>query len=90
MKRLDAGGDAEHEGRKHLPRLLDHFYKEGPNGNSLFLVLERLGPSLYAMLSECLPDSRFDISRCRRISRQLLLAVDYLHSCGIVHAGKCT
>ena len=72
---------SEHPGREYLPRLFDSFTHDGPNGNHLVFVLEAVGPPLYR--HEKLP-----ISLCRNMSRQLLLALDCLHSNGIVHAGN--
>ncbi|KAF2795404.1 kinase-like protein [Melanomma pulvis-pyrius CBS 109.77] len=72
----------QHPGHKYLPKLLDYFYQDGPGGKNLFLVLELLGPPA-SILFRYLPKS--SISSCRQISRQLLLAIDCLHSHGIVH-----
>jgi len=79
-------GDTQHPGYKHTPRLLDFFYYDSLSGRSLFLVIERLGPSLeFMMVEELVLYMRFSLSLSRQVSRQLLLAVDYLHTCGIVH-----
>jgi len=80
-------GDTQHPGYKHIPRLLDFFYYDSLSGRSLFLVMECLGPSICTMIGEILTPypSRFSLSHSRQVSRQLLLAVDYLHTCGIVH-----
>jgi len=86
LQRLN-NGDTQHPGYKHTSRLLDFFYYDSPSGRSLFLVMECLGPSLYTMIdNELTPDvRRFSLSLSRQVSRQLLLAVDYLQACGIVH-----
>jgi len=84
MQHLEANSDTQHPGYKHIPRFLDHFYHDSLNGRSLFLVLERLGPT--AELVRCQATNwRLDLSLSRQISRQLILAVDYLHDRGIVH-----
>jgi len=85
MQHLEANSDTQHPGYKHIPRLLDHFYHDGLNGRSLFLVLERLGPNIHFVIHEASTDWRLDLSLSRQISRQLILAVDYLHNRGIVH-----
>jgi len=85
MQHLEANSDTQHPGYKYIPRLLDHFYRDGLNGRSLFLVLERLGPNMHFVIYEGLIDWRLDLSLSRQISRQLILAVDYLHDRGIVH-----
>ena len=88
MQHLEANSDTQHPGYKYIPRLLDHFYHDGSNGRSLFLVLERLGPSIWFAIHEALTDWRLDLSLSRQVSRQLILAIDYLHDRGIVHGGK--
>ena len=88
LQHLETDHETQHQGRKYLPRLLDHFYHDGLNGRSLFLVLERLGPNSWFLLHRGLEDGRLDMSHSRELSTQLLLAVDYLHTRGIVHGGK--
>lgn len=80
-------GDPNHPGRKHVSHLLDSFYHEGPNGRHLCVVLEWLGPKVSSVAERC-PNYRLDGNLARRVSRQLLLAVDYLHSCGVAHGGR--
>ncbi|KAF2241780.1 kinase-like protein [Trematosphaeria pertusa] len=78
-------GTTQHPGHKYLPRLLDHFYEGSAERRNLFLVLELLGPNVNDVM-RFRPKQRFNLSSsCRRISKQLLLAVDCLHSLGIVH-----
>lgn len=74
-----------HPGRKHLPRLLDPFYEEKYGKKNLFLILELLGPEVSAFSDI---DPNFLPSVSRRVSQQLLLAIDCLHSYGIAHGGK--
>ncbi|KAF2658701.1 kinase-like protein, partial [Lophiostoma macrostomum CBS 122681] len=73
----------QHPGRDHVVQLLDHFYEEQFGRKNLFIVLEFLGPSVYSVLQE-----RLDLPFSQQLSRQLLLAVDYLQSLGIAHGGK--
>ncbi|PQE30497.1 CMGC SRPK kinase protein [Rutstroemia sp. NJR-2017a WRK4] len=77
-------GDPDHPGHKHVSHLLDSFYHEGPNGQHLCIVSEWLGPKVSSIAERC-PNYRLDGNLARRVSRQLLLAVDYLHSCGVAH-----
>lgn len=82
---------SQHPGLEHLPKLFDHFYEahpDFPETRSLFLVLELLGPSVRDVRCELRPTHQFSFSRQRQLSRQLLLAVDYLQSQGIAHGGK--
>lgn len=79
--------DTKHPGAKYVMKLLDHFYKDSFGQKCLFLVLEQLGPTLYEALNFQLK-YRYSISSARRITKQLLLAVDYLHTHGVVHGGE--
>jgi hypothetical protein len=64
---LQRNGDTRHQDRKPLPRLLDHFYRNGLNGRPLFPVLERVGPSLWDVLHEGTANWRLDIHLSRQI-----------------------
>ena len=78
----------QHPGKRHIPTLIDHFYVEGPNGLHLCLVTDVFGPTAwdvqYGLTDDgvCMPPKITHL-----MSRQLLLAVDYLHQCGIAHGG---
>ncbi|KAF2658038.1 kinase-like protein [Lophiostoma macrostomum CBS 122681] len=80
LQRLQQGSRS-HPGHRHIPQLLGHFY-EGKIGNkNLFIVLELLGPRVLTVL-----DCREDLLEfSQQLSKQLLLAIDYLHSHGVVH-----
>jgi len=86
MTHIEAKGNAKHPGHKHISRLLDSFHHDGPNGKHLCIVSELLGPKI-STVAEKSTNYRLDSNLARRISRQLLLAVDYLHSCGVAHGG---
>ncbi|KAL8858289.1 MAG: hypothetical protein Q9178_005152 [Gyalolechia marmorata] len=77
-------GNLHHPGHKHVTQLLDWFHHDGPNGRHLCLVLELLGPQVQAV-AERGQNYRLDGNLARRVSRQLLYATNYLHSCGVVH-----
>ncbi len=87
LQTLAATGNSDHSGRKHVSQLLDWFYHDGPNGRHLCMVLNLLGPSVSAVAERC-PNYRLDGNLARRVSRQLLYATDYLHSCGVAHGGR--
>jgi serine/threonine protein kinase len=87
LQYIRANGDPEHPGRNHILPLLDSFKHTGPNGQHLCVVLELLGAKTSTVAEKC-PNYRLDGNLARRVSEQLLLAVDYLHSCGIAHGGK--
>ncbi|OPB41810.1 Protein kinase [Trichoderma guizhouense] len=84
LQAITQTGDPTHPGHKHVSHLLDSFYHEGPNGRHLCIVLELLGPKISSVVNR-LPNYRLDGRLARQISSQLLLAVDYIRSCGVVH-----
>ncbi|KAH9440195.1 hypothetical protein Pst134EB_030823 [Puccinia striiformis f. sp. tritici] len=74
-----------HRGNRHLVSLLDHFNHDGPNGTHVCMVFEVLGDNLLAFKNRC-KRNRIPAHIVRKIGRQILLAVDYLHGdCGIIH-----
>ena len=87
LRSIGETSDPSHPGRKHVSQLLDWFYHDGPNGRHLCLVLELLGPQVSAVAEGC-QNCRLDGNLARRVSRQLLYAINYLHSCGIAHGGR--
>lgn len=79
----------------HIIALLDSFREQGPNGKHLCLVSEALGPSVATVL-EWTPSYRstdragnncyrFPLWICKRILKQVLLGIAYLHAHGVVH-----
>ncbi|KAL7789766.1 kinase-like domain-containing protein [Trichoderma afarasin] len=84
LQTITRTGDPTHPGHKHVSHLLDSFYHEGPNGRHLCIVLELLGPKISSVVNR-LPNYRLNGRLARQISSQLLLAVDYIRSCGVVH-----
>lgn len=83
----------DNPGTKHIRRLDDNFVIHGPNGNHTCLVTDAAGPSLqdlynvtgsgYAAGSRRL---RADIART--VARQVVEAVDLLHSQRVCHGGN--
>ncbi|KXX74834.1 Protein kinase dsk1 [Madurella mycetomatis] len=84
LRALKERGDPAHPGWKHVSHLLESFYHEGPNGRHLCIVLGLLGPKPTSIADRC-PDYRLGGHLARSVSRQLLLAVDYLHATGVAH-----
>jgi serine/threonine protein kinase len=71
-------------------RLYDDFEVCGPNGKHEVFVTEVTGPTL-EMMSMCVYDAEtgsLPETLCRRWAQQLLLALGYLSTEGIVHGGK--
>ncbi|KAF2008655.1 kinase-like protein [Aaosphaeria arxii CBS 175.79] len=85
MQYIEANSATTHPGRKYLPRLLDHFYHDGPNGRHLCIVMNILGSNVWKVRSEAHFSEKLSHELSRHISRQLILAVDFLHSIGVVH-----
>ena len=69
---------------KHVVHLLDHFYHRGPNGKHVCMVFETLGCSLLDLIKRTnyrgLP-----LPIVKRIARQVLVGLDYMHSLQIIH-----
>ncbi|KAK0471511.1 kinase-like domain-containing protein [Armillaria novae-zelandiae] len=64
---------------------MDHFSLESSFGTHSCLVLEVLGMSIEELTRRTLP-KKFPIPMCKRIIREVLLGLDFLHrECGIVH-----
>ncbi|PTB40681.1 hypothetical protein M441DRAFT_193625 [Trichoderma asperellum CBS 433.97] len=84
LQTIKQKGDPAHPGHKHVSHLLNSFYQEGPNGRHLCIVLELLGPKI-SSVAETRPNYRLDGRLARRISSQLLVAVDYIRGCGVAH-----
>ena len=78
--------DPKHEGYHHVLELLDWFIQDGPNGQHMCLVYKAMGETLRRFQAR-FPRQRFPAPLMKRISRQLLLGLDYTHSCGLIHTG---
>jgi serine/threonine-protein kinase SRPK3 len=79
--------DQRHAGYKHVIHLLDHFTHTGPHGEHLCLVFKVMGESVGA-LRRRFPTRQVPAALWKRIARQVLLGLDYLHqSCGVIHTG---
>lgn len=84
---------SDHPGRNHIRLLRDHFEIRGPNGVHTCLVFDVAGPSISELYN--IPRSGFPAGArrlrahlARRVNRQLVNAVDFLHSNQICHGGK--
>ncbi|CAG7924597.1 unnamed protein product [Penicillium olsonii] len=72
----------------YIVQLLDTFTHTGPNGAHQCLVFELLGPSMAHALADYRSDSdKFEPEILLRISKELLKAVDFIHSSGLCHGG---
>lgn len=82
----DLGTEA-HPGKAIIPPVLDEFILNGPNGNHRCLVTVPAMMSL-AVAKDASCTRLFQLPVARAIAAQLIQAVAFLHSRGIVHAGR--
>ncbi|KPM42257.1 hypothetical protein AK830_g4292 [Neonectria ditissima] len=85
VMRTIATSSLKHPGAAFMMKLLDHFEFDGPNGTHKCLVLELLGPSISDVLEVRLADKGLPGELAKKVARQILLGLDYLHQHGIVH-----
>lgn len=80
--------ESTHPGRNFIRQLLDHFYIQGPHGRHVCLVHEPLGMSA-DLLVKLSPGQAMTLDAMKAGIRQLLIALDFLHSeCHIIHTGR--
>ena len=79
---------AQHEGQRHLRKLTDYFFHDGPNGRHQCLVFSVDGVSVPALVSRYASNARLPGHLAWELSKQVTLALDYLHSNGIAHGGE--
>lgn len=82
-----ASGNPDHPGQSFTISLLDEFIIAGPNGCHQCIVTEAVGCSTESSKVETTP-WKFPAGTAGAISAQILLGLDYIHSCGVVHSGK--
>lgn len=88
LQRINESDDA-HPGKAHVSRMLDHFTHQGPNGAHTCITFDVDGSSLYDLQRALPPDRAFPADLAKRVSRQILLALDFVHRrCGVVHTGQ--
>ncbi|KAF2671389.1 kinase domain-containing protein, partial [Microthyrium microscopicum] len=75
-------GDDTHTGKRYVNTLLDKFFVDGPNGRHLCLVMDVAAMSVMGARST----EGFEMTTARVMMAQAILALSYVHSCGIVHA----
>ena len=82
-----ASADPAHRGFRHTLAYYDTFEFESAHGAHRCLVTEPLGYGV-DYVRKLHEDHRISLSTVKRIVRQVLLGLAYLHEvCGIVHAG---
>ena len=85
--RLLCRSDSGHQGRQFIPRLLDQFSIDGPNGHHVCLVQE---PALCSIATskDHSANLMFPVETARSIAAQLIMGLSYLHSRGVCHGGR--
>jgi non-specific serine/threonine protein kinase len=79
---------SKHPGRNFIRKLLDHFYIQGPYGRHVCLVHEPLEMTA-DILVKMSPGQVMTLDDMKPGIRQLLIALDFLHSeCRIIHTGN--
>lgn len=79
----------EHPGRERLRMMLDEFKLSGPEGIHQCLVFEPLGLT-YTDFKNRFPEKALNKELLQQTLLILLLALDFLHQAGVVHAGNKT
>lgn len=74
-------------GSDFILSLLDDFEISGPNGTHVCMVFELLGENILNILSKFKQEQIRGIPKTisKPIIKQLLLGLDYIHHCGIIH-----
>eukprot|EP00434_Breviolum_minutum_P004863 symbB.v1.2.004290.t1/scaffold220.1/size262620/14 len=81
LKYINCNGNVDHN---HVLRLYDHFYHK----EHLIIVTELLRDNLYEFSKynrECGDDPYFTMGRLQKISKQILTALEYVHSLRLIH-----
>jgi serine/threonine-protein kinase SRPK3 len=71
----------------YLIELLDYFEHSGANGPHLCLVLELMWTDVGAFFRAHWQHPDVKMSVVREVSRQVLKALEFLRSCGVIHNG---
>lgn len=77
----------EHPGKNRIRNVLDSFEIASLNGNHKCMLYQPLGMSFTEFL-RLLPQNRFPKELAQKSVQIILIALDYLHQCDIVHTGK--
>ena len=79
-------GDKNLMGYQFVSRLVDDFEHDGPNGKHVCLVFELYGETLRSF-GAWFKESMILWQVMRRITIQVLLALDYAHDNNVIHTG---
>lgn len=87
LQTLATAAHANQPGCQYLMTMKDFFEISGPNGRHECLVLELLGPSVADYLDAHSLDERLPGELAKRVVKQTLLGLAFLHERGIAHGG---
>lgn len=87
LQTLATAAHANQPGYQYLMMMKDFFEISGPNGRHECLVLELLGPSVADYLDAHSLDERLPGELAKRVVKQTLMGLAFLHERGIAHAG---
>lgn len=85
--RLLSSSSSTHPGSQHVVQLLDDFQHAGPNGTHTCLVFEVLGPNVLTVFDAHCPHGRLPGKVAKRVCKQALLGLDFLHQHQVGHGG---
>lgn len=88
MQHLTAS-NPEHKGYQHISTLQDSFRHEGPNGTHVCLIMKLMGESL-STFTDWFENRTLSSPLVQLYTYQLMQALSYAHSCGVIHTGKLT
>lgn len=78
--------DPTHTGYKFVSIIEDSFVHQGPNGKHVCLLFKVMGESLSTFRDWF--DRRIPSPLVNRFTSQLLQALDYAHTVGVIHTGN--
>jgi len=78
--------DIEHPGYKYISSLEDSFTHEGPNGSHVCLIFKVMGENL-STFRYWFGSGQILTPIAARFATQLLHAMDYAHTYGVIHTG---
>lgn len=82
----EAAKTSNMDGKRFVRQALDHFELEIEGRNYPFLIHEPLGVTVDMFADAC--GGCLSISCVKYLARQMLHALAFIHSAGIVHAGR--
>lgn len=76
----------DHPGQKFVRLINDSFEITGPHGTHTCLLYPPAGLDMSDCM-QCLPGGTLSVPLLRAVTRNILLALDYLHQASIIHTG---